>query len=74
MAPALRGAHRILSLGIAALMLLTIEIFVLLTVLNIDISIGIFQQFFIAVMTVWIVTVGLYLWSDSLSSSSKYFE
>jgi hypothetical protein len=61
MARALHGARRTISLGVAALLVLMILTLILLMALGIDVAIGLFQRVYIGVMTVWIVTVGLWL-------------
>jgi len=60
-ARALHGARRTMSLVIAALMVLMIVIFVLLMALGVDVPVGLFQRLYVGVMSVWIVTVGLWL-------------
>jgi hypothetical protein len=61
MAPALHGARRTISVGVAALLVLMILTLILLMALGIDVAIGLFQRLYIGVMSVWIVTVGLWL-------------
>jgi hypothetical protein len=62
MARALHGARRIMSLGIAALLVLMIVSLILLKALGgIDVPIGLFQRFYIGVVSVWSVIIGLWL-------------
>jgi hypothetical protein len=62
MARTLHGARRTISLGIGALLVLMIAALILLKALGgIDVSVGLFQRFFIGTVTVWVVIVSLWL-------------